>query len=98
MIRAVSNKALYLTNHEYDYAKALQSEFGSDVFNNIFESDSDGNILLIKPDLNRNTPMAVIFFMLNVMMNQKLRVIDSFSDRINDISMRLSNIEEVVDG
>ena len=98
MIRAIGNKPLYLADHEFSYANDLRLEFGDDVFNGIFESDNDGMVLFISPSPSKNTPMAVVFFMLNVMMNQKLMSIDSFSEKINEIAKRVDIIEEAISG
>ena len=98
MIRAIGNKPLYLADHEFSYANDLKLEFGNDVFNGIFESDDNGIVLFISPSPSKNTPMAVIFFMLNVMMNQKLMTIDSFSEKINEIARRVDVLEEAING
>ena len=98
MIRAVGNKALDITEDEYKYILELQDVFGDNIFNGLFASNDDGIIGAITPDLDKPVPMAVVFFILNVMMNQRLRDIDSFSDRISGLGDRIKNIEEVLNG
>jgi hypothetical protein len=96
MIRAVANKFLEVTEDEYRYILELQGAFGDDAFNSLFQSGDDGIITAVTPRLDKPVPMAVVFFTLNIMMNQRLMSIDSFSDKINDLSDRVSKIEEVL--
>jgi hypothetical protein len=96
MIKAVANKKLDLSDDEYKYILDLQNLFGKEIFNGLFISDDYGIIQSVTPSLERSVPMAVIFFTLNIMMNQRLRNIDSFSKKLNDISLRMDYIEGVL--
>jgi len=96
MIKAVANKKLDLSDDEHQYVLDLQNLFGKEVFNGLFISDDNGVIQSVTPSLERSTPMAVVFFTLNIMMNQRLRDIDSFSKKLNDISLRIDDIEGVL--
>ena len=96
MRKAIANKFLDITEDEYHYILQLQDMFGKEVFNGLFQSGDDGIITSVTPSLNEPVPMAVVFFTLNIMMNQRLRDIDSFSKKINDISSRVKKIEEAL--
>jgi hypothetical protein len=82
MIRAIANKPLDLSNEEFQYCLELMKAFGDDVFYNTFdveESESSlhyGFISLVKPPLNKSLPMGVVYFLLNCMLNQRVRRFD----------------------
>ncbi len=74
MIRAIDNKPLDMSDDEYEYYKALVAEFGINTFRNLFESDeTSGFITLVKPPINNNIQLGVIFFLFNLMLNQRVR-------------------------
>ena len=81
MIRAVDNKRLFLTDPEFKYYKSLVEEFGEEQFKGLFETDKDGYILSISPPLDRNISMGVLFFTLNIMMNQRLTSAKNFFEK-----------------
>lgn len=82
MIRAIDNKPLELSNDEFEYYMLLVNAFGTNVFQDTFETNEEpsniqhGWITLVKPPLNKNLPMGVIFFLFNVMLNQRARKFD----------------------
>ena len=76
MIRAVGNKRLYLSDSEFTYFKMIKESIGEEDFRSLFSSDKNGIITTISPPLNRPINVAVIYFMLNVMVNQRLRSIE----------------------
>lgn len=74
MIRAVDNKPLDMSDDEYGYFMALVAEFGLPIFRNLFETDeASGFITLVKPPISNNVPLGVIFFLFNLMLNQRVR-------------------------
>lgn len=81
MIRAIAYRRVDMTDQEFSYYKELVSQFtkdndkGEEFFKDLFESDDDGFITFIKP--NKPTPWAIIFFMQQVMITQRLRIIDN---------------------
>tara|TARA_B100000131_G_scaffold322655_1_gene377432 strand:+ start:3568 stop:3870 length:303 start_codon:yes stop_codon:yes gene_type:complete len=97
MKKAIANKLLDITSDEYKYIVELQEAFGEDVFLGLFTSNDEGIVTSITPNVNRPVPMAVVFFILNIMMNQRLRDIDSFSSRIRELGDRLKKVEECLD-
>ena len=96
MIKAVGNKKINLSKGEYEYFLSLKDVFGESSFIGLFETNDDGDITLIKPGLDNPTSMAVIFFLLNVMLNQRLRKLDKKVKRIESIESRIKTLEEEV--
>lgn len=94
MIRAVANKKIDLSSEEYEYFLSLKDVFGEDSFYDLFVTDDHGNITMIKPDVKSPSSMAVIFFLLNVMLNQRLRTLDNKINKIDLIESRLKKLEE----
>lgn len=82
MIRAVANKPLDLSDDEFDYYLLIIKAFGTNVFQDTFDTVEDENssqygwITLVKPPLNATLPMGVVFFLFNVMLNQRVRKFD----------------------
>jgi hypothetical protein len=79
VIRAVANKPLDLTDEEFQYYSSILDAFGANVFQDTFEADDNegseqyGWITLVKPPINNSLPLGVVFFLFNVMLNQRMR-------------------------
>ncbi len=93
MIRIIANKKLDLNDDEFDYYQALEITFGKNCLSGLFKADKNGKILAITPDIKQPTMMALLFFLLNVTMNQKLRVIDLGVERIEKLENKLNELE-----
>ena len=93
MIRAVGNKRLDLSDKEYEYFISIKDTIGEDDFRGLFDSDKDGRIVAITPPINRKISMICIFFLLNVVMNQKFRDIDDGISAIKDLEKRIAALE-----
>lgn len=93
MIRAIVNKRLDLNDEEFAYYNHLKNTFGEEQFKGIFSTDAKGNIISIAPSTTNPTSMAVLFFLLNVMLNQRLRGIDKILNRIDGFDKRLKRLE-----
>ena len=82
MIRAVANKPLDLSDDEFAYYMQIVEAFGDNIFQETFETDEESNspqhgwITIVKPPLNKNLPIGVVFFLFNVMLNQRVRKFD----------------------
>jgi hypothetical protein len=94
LIRAVANKRLDLSDEEFSYYQSLEESFGKDEFSGLFSTDEAGLITFISPSPERPTAMVIIFFLLNVMMNQKLRSIDDGLSKLSDLERRIKYLEE----
>ena len=79
MIRAVANKPLDLSDDEFAYYLQIIEAFGNNIFQDTFESVEEptspehGWITVVTPPFSKNLPMGVIFFLFNVMLNQRVR-------------------------
>lgn len=71
MIKGIDNKKVNLSDLEYEYYKTLIKEYGSDSFNDLFDTNKDGIISIIKP--TKSVPWVILFFIQNIMINQQLR-------------------------
>ena len=76
MIRAVGNKRLELNDSEYSYYKTLKDKFGDLEFVNLFSTDKNGIITSVTPPIDNTIHVGVVYFILNVMMNQRIRMLD----------------------
>ena len=104
MIRAVNNKRLDLNAEEYEYYLKLTEQFGHQDFVGLFTTDKNGQITSIAPPVDRQISLGVMFFVLNVMMNQRLRALGAMVEKNeekvvesrsgNNIQERLERIEE----
>lgn len=95
MIRAVGNKRLNLSDSEYDYYKKLQDEFGQQKFLKLFDTDKNGFIISVTPPTDAVTPIGVIFFILNVMMNQRVRILDEKINKAMDFEKKVANADDL---
>jgi hypothetical protein len=108
VIRAVGNKRLDLSDSEFSYYKKIEETIGSQEFVGLFDTDKNGIIIGVTPPVDRTTNMAVIYFILNVMVNQRLRGLDllikqaedfvDFGRMVPKIMERLERLEEKADG
>lgn len=79
MIRVVDYKGVDMTDEEFEYYNRLVKEFtfgmynGKDQFHDMFDVDDEGCISLIRPPLKKEVGWAVIVFLQNLMINQRLR-------------------------
>jgi hypothetical protein len=76
VIRAIDNKRLDLSDEEYQYYNTLVETFGKEDFSGLFSTDKNGQIISITPPVDRQISLGVIFFILNIMMNQRLRSLE----------------------
>lgn len=81
-MKAMGYKQVDITDGEYVYYKELVKHHtddktnGEEYFRDLFDVDSDGFITMITP--KGAVPWGILFFIQNVMINQRLRVIDEF--------------------
>ena len=94
MIKAVANQKLDLSKEEYNYYLELEKSFGKDAFIGLFRTNDKGHIISVMPPQAGPTAMILIFFLLNVMFNQRLRSFDDWMGQIEKIEQRVLVIEE----
>ena len=90
MIRFIDHKKIELTDLENSYYEELVDTFSRDDFDaktyfcDLFETNNVGIVQIIKP--SKPIPQSIVFFIQNVMINQRLNVADG---RITEIERRL---------
>ncbi len=91
MIIAFANKKLDVIPEEHEYLKELESSLGKDTFIGLFQTDKDGLITSIHPSQTKPIQLIVLFYLLNLMLNQRLRKIDN--SRIESLEKRIAELE-----
>ena len=90
MIRAIDNKPLELSNEEFVYYNQIIEAFGVNIFQNTFEveenesSESYGFITLVKPAMDKNLPLGVVYFLMNCMLNQRIRDFEKLMESVKN--------------
>ena len=81
-LRAVDYKYVDMEDEEFEYFQKLINKFtygtylGKEQFKDLFEVDSEGCIQFINPPLDKEVAWSVLFFIQNLMINQRLRKIE----------------------
>jgi len=68
--------------------------FGEDSFRGLFQTDLAGNIAGISPPLDKPTPQPILFFLLNVSFNQRMRQVERFVQKVADLEERIKTLEQ----
>jgi len=77
--RIIDYKQVDMTNDEHKYYKEIIDAFSDETysateqFHDIFDVDGDGCITMIRPSLKKEVSWSVLFFLQNLMINQRLR-------------------------
>jgi len=96
LIKAIANKRIDLSPEEFSYYKILSDKYGVDYFKSLFETDHNGIVISVSPPLDGQTPMAIIFYMLNVMFTQRMRLLDAKITKFEAIEKKVDHLYEVV--
>ena len=88
-IRAIGNKRLDLSKEEFDAYKEIISIVDKNEFVGIFDTDNNGIINFVMPPVDKNISMIVIFFLFNVMFNQRMRKVDYFIEDYDKLKKQL---------
>lgn len=96
MIRAVGNKRLDLSESEFLYYKTLVKEFGDKSFLGLFTTDRNGIITSVTPPVNNVTHVGIIYYILNVMMNQRVRMLDDELKKVSENIATQDSVAKVV--
>jgi hypothetical protein len=75
MRRIVDYKEVEMTDEEFDYFNKLHASFpdGKEQFRDLFDTDGDGCITFIHPPIGKEIGWGILFFVQNLMINQRLR-------------------------
>lgn len=98
MIRAVANKPLDLTDDEFQYYLQIIEAYGPNIFQETFISDEEPNspqhglITMVTPPFSGTLPMGVVFFLFNVMLNQRARQVDRSIVSLNDLIKKAEDL------
>lgn len=105
-MKVIDYKKVNMTDAEFSYYKQLVNKFtekennvsGEYFFKDTFNTDSDGNIILIKTE--KSVPWAVLFFLQQLMINQRMRMNDKLIEKnvrlleqLEDLKARFDNQE-----
>ena len=93
-MKAIDYKKIDISAEEYKYYQELIKTLGDDgagYFRGLFEVDGRGFITTIRT--NKNIPWAVLVFLQQIQINQRLRVIDEQANVIRDLNSRLKVVE-----
>ena len=94
MIIAFANKKLEVSEAEKNYLLELKDTFGESTFVGLFETDSEGFITSVSPPAAKPIKMIVLFYFLNLMLNQRLRKLDN--SRLESLENRILKLEEML--
>lgn len=94
MIKVIANRSVELSKEEWEYYLEIEKIFGDKALLGMFETNKQGQITMVRPPVNRPTSMILIFFLLNVQHNQKLRNLTDGLISMKDLEARVSNIEK----
>lgn len=93
-MKIIDYKQVDMIEEEYEYYNKIVESFtygtfsGKEQFHDTFEVDDDGCISIIRPPLGKETAWAVLVFLQNLMINQRLRRMEKRIERfLNDKSI-----------
>lgn len=95
-IRNISNTKILLTKEEFQYYENLSKVFGTEAFVGLFQTNSSGYITQVSPNTQKATPIPIIYFLLNVSFNQRMRRLDSFIDKVDNMDRRIKKMEDKI--
>lgn len=98
MERVICNRRLDLTDEEYEYYLEIEKTFGKSALLGMFETDRRGQITIISPSPASPTPTMLIFFLLNIQLNQKLRSLENGIANISVLERRVARLEKRLKG
>jgi len=100
MHKVIDYKKVDMSNDEYNYYKHLVEAFsdkdknikGSIYFKDLFDVDKNGLITLIKTE--KSVPWAILFFVQQLMISQRLRFVDDINKALKKFDKRLKKLED----
>jgi hypothetical protein len=92
-IRSIVNTRISLSKEELEYYEKLKNMFGEESFRGLFQTDLAGHIAAISPPSGKATPNPVLFFLLNVSFNQRMRQVEKYLQKIEGLEERIKKLE-----
>jgi hypothetical protein len=92
MIKIIDNKKVDITEEEYELYLNICKSYdrpnfnGKDLFIDLFESDNDGILTMIKPPANRGCTIEVFLFVVALYSTQHIRAMEN---KVNNLCNRL---------
>ena len=100
-IRIVDNKKIEMSEDEWSlYQKIVKSyttmtNKGEDLFIDLFETDSNGIMLFLKPPSRRQTSFEVFLFLMSLFQHQHLRLMQNeVAEVCTQMKVKMSEIDE----
>jgi len=97
VIRAVGNKRLDLNDAEYDYYLEIKKAVGDADFLGLFDTDKNGLITGIMPPVDKGINVMVIYFVLNVMINQRIRILESSIKKVESFVDQIGALPNIIE-
>ena len=85
----IDKKVVSLSEGERELFHDLLREFGIGAFENVITTDEKNHIININPLTNTKLPWGVLWFLMGVSIQQRLRDVDKFAERIGKIEEAL---------
>ena len=98
MHKTIDYKKVDMSEAEFTYYKELIKEFSDDTLNGenyfreLFDTDDNGLITIVK--VEKSIPWAILFFIQQVQINQRLRLFDKYTETLEDIKKRVEKLEK----
>jgi hypothetical protein len=97
VLRIVDSKRIDLTEDEFAMYEQICNSYkqGRSLFSDLFETNSDGIIICLKPP-KKMFSMEVVCFLQNVMVHQHLRrIYKEHNDAMKEIEEKISEINDL---
>ena len=83
----IDSKDVSTNDLKKEYYEKLIEQFGAECFKHLFDIDDSGNITIIKPQ--QTVPWAVIHFVQQLQINQRLRINDRVISELREAVERM---------
>jgi len=100
MFRVISNKKVEMTEDEFaEYNKICRSYDraffkGEELFKDLFETNDDGIIIYIKSLGNRQFSFEIVFYLMNLMQNQWLRIMaNKVNAAVDKLNLKMAEMD-----
>lgn len=94
-MRNICGQDIALSKEEWNYYLELKNVYGEAAFENMFVTDEQGFIISVNPSPTNPSLLGVVFFLLNLSFNQRVR---RYESKISLLEARLKAVEDRVTG
>mgnify|MGYP007026261227 CR=1 FL=1 len=78
------------------YYNALVEQFGKKDFIGLFSTDKNGILTSITPPIDSTVHIGVVYFILNVMMNQRVRMLDNELRKVSEKIVSKESVDSII--